>query len=38
MYYYYENDKVLEINVSKYLWHNIIFNKNSMMLSLIWGC
>jgi len=37
-YYYYENNQILEINVSKQLWHNIKVNINSMMLSKIWGC
>jgi len=38
-YYYYEKDKALEINVSKYLWHNFIVNENSLILSkIIWGC
>jgi len=37
-YYYYENDKVVKINVSKYMWHNIKVNKNLMWLSTIWGC
>jgi len=37
-YYYHENDKALEINVYKYLVHNIRVNKNSMMLSKKWRC